>query len=187
MVTRVLHLKLSALISVCIVISVLFAPFARSEEYVSYTKVGRDVPAFSVSTLEGKEFNVAFLKGKVVLLNFWATWCPPCHAEIPRLQKDVWEKFKGRDFEMVAIAREQTSQEIKKYGEKNKLTFPMAADPDRAIYAKFAKAGIPRNYVIDPDGKIVYQSYGYSPEDFKKMIGILEKELEKLGNHSAGK
>jgi hypothetical protein len=58
----------------------------------------------------------------------------------------------------------------------------MASDPKRAIYAKFANAGIPRNYVIGPDGKIVYQAYGYSPGDFGNIIHAIEKELAKSGN-----
>jgi peroxiredoxin len=179
-----MRLNISFLIPVSFLIATLSAPLGKSEEYVSYTKVGDEIPAFSVTTLDGKDINTGVLKGKVVLLNFWATWCPPCHAEIPRLQKEIWEKYTGRGFEMVAIAREQTRQEITKYRDKNKLSFPMAADPKRAIYAKFANAGIPRNYIINPDAKIVYQSYGYSSDDFEKMINVLEKELAKLGNRS---
>lgn len=152
-------------------------PFARSEEYVSHTKVGDEVPAFSVTTLEGKEINIAALKGKVVFLNFWATWCPPCHAEMPRLQKEIWERHKGNNFEMIAIVREQTGEEIIECRQKYKYSFPMGADPKRKIYARFADAGIPRNYIIDPNGNIIYQSFGYSSGDFDEMVRVLDKAI----------
>jgi peroxiredoxin len=183
---RAMRPNILILIPACFVIATLFAPFGRSEQYASYTKVGDAVPSFSVTTLEGREISISALKGKVVLLNFWATWCPPCHTEMPRLEKDIWEKCKSNDFEMIAIAREQTSKEITEYREKYKYSFPMGPDPKRAIYSKFANAGIPRNYVINPEGIIVYQSYGYSSDDFDKMVKILEKELNKLKNRGAG-
>jgi len=174
----IMRTKFSFSILACFAIAVLFVPFSTPEEYVSYTKVGQDLPSFSVTTLESKEVSTASLRGKVVLLNFWATWCPPCQTEMPRLEKDVWRKYQGRDFEMIAIAREQTSKEIQEYRAKHNYSFPMAPDPKRAVYSKFANAGIPRNYVINREGKILYQSYGYSPEDFQKMKSILEKELK---------
>jgi len=182
MKTRIMRPNALFLISACLIFAACSAPFGRSEQYTSYTKVGDTVPSFSVTTLDGREVNVGALKGKVVLLNFWATWCAPCQSEMPRLEKEIWEKHKGSNFELIAIAREQTDKEITPYREKNKYSFPMGPDPKRTIYSKFAEAGIPRNYVIDPEGKIVFQSFGYSPDDFDKMIKILEKELSKLKN-----
>jgi peroxiredoxin len=163
----------------CLAIAVLFVPFSKPEAYVSYTKVGQPVPAFAMTTLEGKEFSTAAAKGKVVLLNFWATWCPPCQTEMPRLEQEIWRKYRGPDFEMIAIAREQTEKEIKEYRTRHQYSFPMAPDPKRTVYGKFASAGIPRNYVISREGSILFQSTGYSPEDFQKMKSILEKELRR--------
>jgi peroxiredoxin len=174
--------KILFIIPACLIITALFIPPARSDEYVEYTKVGQTVPSFSVSMLDGREISMSALKGKVVLLNFWATWCPPCHTEMPRLEKEIWEKYRGDGFEMMAIAREQTSREITEYKQKYKYSFPMGPDPKREIYAKFAGGGIPRNYVIGPDGEIVYQSVGYSPDDFTKLGNILEGELKRMKN-----
>jgi len=162
-----------------IAVALLCVPFSKPEEFVNYTKVGQVVPSFSIATLEGKEFSTAAAKGKVVLLNFWATWCEPCQTEMPRLEKEIWIKYRGRDFEMIAIAREQTEKEITEFREKHKYSFPMAPDPKRAVYGKFANAGIPRNYILNREGKILYQAYGYAPEDFQKMKNILEKELKR--------
>jgi peroxiredoxin len=177
--------NVSLSILACLAAAIIFVPPAKSENYVSHVKVGEPVPLFSAITLEGKEVNISAFKGKVVLLNFWATWCAPCQAEMPRLEKEVWKIYRGRDFEMIAIAREQTSQDITAYQAKYNYSFPMAPDPKRAIFAKFADAGIPRNYVVNPDGKIVYQSVGYSPDDFEKMKNIIEKELTRLKDRGA--
>jgi peroxiredoxin len=157
----------------------LLVTFGKSEEILSYTKVGDQIPRFSLTTLEGKTFDVEAMKGKIVLVNFWATWCPPCLVEMPELEKKIWQKRRGADFEMIAIAREEGIPEIKKFLEKNKFTFPMGPDPKRGIYSKFANAGIPRTYLIDRRGRILYQSVGYNTDDFEKLITILEKELKK--------
>jgi peroxiredoxin len=161
------------------IVSVFFlVSCIRSQEFVSYTKVGDPIPSFSLVTIEGAAFNIEAMKGKVVLVNFWATWCAPCLTEMPRLEKEVWQKYKGNDFEMIAIAREQGIQEIKSFQEKYKYTFPMGPDPQKAIYSKFSNAGIPRNYLVNREGQIVYQSTGFNPKDFNKLIAILEKELK---------
>jgi peroxiredoxin len=153
----------------------------QSQQLVSYVKVGDTVPSFSATTLDGKTIGANTFKGKVVLLNFWATWCAPCREEMPRLEKEIWEKYKGSDnFEMIAIGREETDASIGEYRKKLRYSFPMAPDPQRAIYSKFANAGIPRNYVIGPDGKIIYASVGYVPRDFEKMARIISMELGKL-------
>jgi peroxiredoxin len=80
---------------------------------------------------------------------------------------------------MVAIAREQSKEEITGFGEKHGFSFPLAPDPQRRAYKLFADAGIPRTYVVGRDGKILFQSVGFVPEEIDRMIHIIEQELKK--------
>jgi thiol-disulfide isomerase/thioredoxin len=147
--------------------------------YDSYTKVGAPMPQFTVTTLDGKRFDVAGLKGKVIIVNLWATWCGPCKEEMPRLEKEVWKNANPSDLAMIAIAREETNEKIAAFRKENSYTFPMAEDPNRRIFNLFASAGIPRTYIVGRDGKILFQSLGYTAPEFDNFKTILEAELKK--------
>ncbi|MDR2927578.1 MAG: TlpA family protein disulfide reductase [Cytophagaceae bacterium] len=141
-------------------------------------KVGDSAPAFTVEMFDGTIINISELKGKVVLLNFWATWCPPCRMEFARVQKDVINRFKCRDFVFLPISREDSYEKIHNFRQSTGHSFPMGMDPTRAIFSKFADQSIPRNYLIDKKGKIVKIEIGYTPENFDKLITEIEKLLE---------
>ena len=150
----------------------------NAQEKETLVKVGDDVPEFVVEMFDGQKINIKDLKGKIVLINFWATWCPPCQEELKRVQKEIIDRFKGKDFVFLAISREESKEQVKKFRERNGYTFPMGLDAERKIYSKFATATIPRNFIIDKKGKIVEIEVGYTKEAFAKMIEKLEKLLK---------
>lgn len=159
----------------------LFLSFSlslRAENDGTLVKTGQQVPAFTVKMFDGSTVNIQELKGKVVLLNFWATWCPPCRQELTRVQKDIIDRFKGRDFIFLPISRQEKYETIKAFREKTGYTFPMGLDPDRKIFSLFASESIPRNFLIGKDGKIVFMEIGYSEESFQKLIQEIEKALK---------
>lgn len=141
------------------------------------TKVGQTVPEFSITTLDGKKYSTKELKGKIVLVNFFATWCGPCNAELSRVETDIWKKYKSGGLIILAIGREHTKEELVKFAKKKKFTFPIAADMEKKVYSLFATKFIPRTYLIDRNGKIIYQSVGFDEQGFGKMLETIRKGL----------
>ena len=85
-----------------------------AQEKETLVKVGDNVPEFVVEMFDGQKIDIKDLKGKIVLINFWATWCPPCQEELKRVQKEIVDRFKGKDFVFLAISREETREQVKK-------------------------------------------------------------------------
>ena len=155
----------------------VFAIAAPYEED-TVVRIGDDAPEFSVETTEGDIFSTKELEGKIILVNLFATWCGPCRAEMPHLQKGLYEKFKDNEnFAVIALAREENNDVVSSFAKSMDLTFPVAGDSDRSIYSKFAEGYIPRNYLIGKDGKIIYGSVGYEPAEFEELIELIASEL----------
>jgi thiol-disulfide isomerase/thioredoxin len=145
----------------------------------SYTKVGDRMPAIQVDEASGGTFSLAAQSSKVVVVNFWATWCGPCQFEMPELEKEIWQKYRSSpDFAFIAIAREQDRNTVLRFQKTHPgFTFPLAWDPKRSTYARFASSGIPRTYVVNRRGIIVYQSVGYGPGAIREVDRAVKKAL----------
>lgn len=168
----------SLLWAICIVLCT--APSNASEaDSDSKVKIGDAAPAFSTVTTDNAPVSLNSYKGKVLLLNLFATWCPPCRAELPLVEKDIWQKYKGKGLAVLVVGREHSTAEIKEFKTKQKLTVPMAGDPKREVFNKFASKGIPRNFVIGKNGQVVFTSVGYTEADFAALKQCIESELAK--------
>lgn len=150
---------------------------ASQSDSTTLVKVGDPAPDFSVTLFDGSHLTLSELRGKVVLLNFWATWCPPCRQELTRVQKDLIDRFAGRDFLFLPVSRGEKRSDVAAFREKTGYTFPMGLDSTRTIYDRYATNFIPRNYLIDRDGRIVTATIGYSPEEFDELIAAIEQTL----------
>ncbi|HLP08308.1 MAG TPA: TlpA disulfide reductase family protein [Opitutaceae bacterium] len=155
---------------------VAFAQFAPAapEDIV---KIGDAAPAFVGQTSDGGSVDLAALKGRVVLLNFFATWCPPCKAEMPVLEAEVWAPLHEKGLEVFAIGRQHSVEEVAAFKAANRLSFRFVADPDRAIFAKYATGYIPRCYLIGKDGTVKAATIGYEPEEFAQLVAAIRAEL----------
>lgn len=142
-------------------------------------KVGDVAPDFTVTMFDGSTVSLKELRGKVVLLNFWATWCPPCRKELTHVQSDIIDRFAGRDFAFLPISRAEKREDVAAFREKMGYTFPMGLDPERAIYDLYASNYIPRNFLIDADGKVLAATVGFEEAEFAELIQQIEKALNK--------
>ena len=148
-------------------------------EEATIIKEGEVAPDFEITMFDGSVVKLADLKNKVVLLNFWATWCPPCRKELTRVEKDIIEKFKGQPFVFLPVSRGEKRETVAEFREKMGYTFPMGLDPDSLNYKKYAVTYIPRNFLIGKDGKVVKASVGYEEAEFDELIKLIEQEIKK--------
>jgi peroxiredoxin len=143
------------------------------------TKVGDKAPLFTCKTLDGKTIDISKLQGKIIMINFFATWCPPCNLELPVLQKNIWNKYKdNKDFVLVILGREQDEKVVGDFVAAKKFTMPFAPDPERKVFSLYATQTIPRNVIIGKDGRIIYQNSGYTQEEFRKIEQLLAGKLK---------
>ena len=152
---------------------------STEEEATTLVKVGDTAPAFTVTMFDGSEVSLEQLRGKVVLLNFWATWCPPCREELTHVQKEIIDRFAGRPFVFLPVSREESHEAVAAFRQKTGYTFPMGIDSTRVIYDRYASNFIPRNFLIGPDGKILLASIGYDDKEFQELIQAIEEALDK--------
>ena len=142
-------------------------------------KIGSAMPEINLKSEVYGNITNKDLKGKVVLINMFATWCGPCQKELAEVQSTLWPKYKdNKKFKMIVIGREHTDEQLTKYNEKKGFTFPLYPDPTRENYSKFADITIPRAYLYGTDGKLIWSGLGYTPEEFKTLMNAIEKALK---------
>jgi Thiol-disulfide isomerase and thioredoxins len=150
-------------------------------EATTIIKNGDTAPDFTVTMLDGRSLKLQDLKGKVVLINFWATWCGPCMEEFKVIPEKIVKRFEGKDFVFLPISRQETREAVQKKMEQLKesgIDFPVGLDPDKSIYSKYATTYIPRNFLIDKNGKVVYTSVGYDEKEFARLVEKIEELIK---------
>jgi len=143
-----------------------------TEMEMAKTKASYD---FTLDQLDGAKLDVEELKGKVVFINFWATWCAPCIAEMPGIQ-DLYKKFQDNpDVVFVMINIEAKEEKVRKFIKKKKFTFPIYFPDTTRIPTVYESKGIPTTFVLDKEGYISYKKVGMASYDSDKFVKYLDR------------
>jgi peroxiredoxin len=144
-------------------------------------KVGDMAPDFTCTLTDGKEVKLSDLKGKVVMLQFTASWCGICRQEMPHIEQQIWKRHKENpNFVLLGIDRDEPVEKVLQLAESTGVTYPLALDPGADVFAKYAlrSAGITRNVLIDKDGKIVMLTRLFKEEEFAKLVATIDEMLK---------
>jgi peroxiredoxin len=139
-------------------------------------EVDFDSPILTLTDLSGKVVSLDDYRGSVVLVNLWATWCPPCKEEMPALQT-FYESHQTEGFVLIGVDQEETLEVVQPFVEEFGLTFPVWLDPDYQAQRKFNTMSLPSSFVIDRTGRVRLMWVGSVPEEFlEKYVTQLIKE-----------
>jgi peroxiredoxin len=153
-------------------------PVTLTDDRGYLVKVGDQAPDdFVLKLTDGTSLQLKDLRGKVVVLQFTASWCEVCREEMPHLEKDLWQAYKDKGVLLIAVDRDQPLDTVKNFKKSMGMTYPFALDPGADIFGRFADkgAGVTRNVVIDQNGKIAFMTRLYTPEEFNKMLDVLRR------------
>ena len=139
-------------------------------------RAGDVAPDFIVEMLDGGKVTLSELQGKPTLLIFWATWCPPCRLELSKLQEHIIDRY-GDKLNVLPISRGEERAKVEGYISKMGYTFAVGLDGDQSIYNKYATNYIPRCFVIDANGKVLYSGVGYDETVAKEVEQNIDKAL----------
>jgi cytochrome c biogenesis protein CcmG/thiol:disulfide interchange protein DsbE len=150
-------------------------------------EVGTSAPNFTATDLQGRPISLADLRGEVVLLNIWATWCPPCRAEMPSMQR-LYERLGPEGLRVVAVSIDaapgtrdpggRLGGNVREFVEEYGLTFDIWRDPTGEIQQAYRTTGVPESFVVDRDGTIIKKVIGATEWDSEANVELIRRLLE---------
>ncbi len=170
--------KLFLFIALIFAGGVVFGQAANETDKFILLAKDQSAPLFKFEITKGKVVSFNDYKGKIVLINFFATWCAPCRRELPLVQEQIWNKHKDNPkFAMLTFGREHSWEEVTKFGKDQNFSFPLLPDLKRKVFSLFASEGIPRSFLIDEHGKIIYLSLGFEEDHFTELKNLIDSKL----------
>ena len=152
---------------------------ADSNGYVVFD--GDKAPDFTVTLTDGRQLKLSDLRGKLVMIQFTASWCGVCRKEMPFIERDIWQRHKDNpNFVLIGIDRDEPLEKVVNFAKQTGVTYPLGLDPGANIYAKYAlrKSGITRNILIDKDGTIIKRTRLYKEDEFNSLVQSIDNYLK---------
>jgi|SRR5688572_5562749 peroxiredoxin len=144
----------------------------------SAVKLGEPAPDFQLRDLEGRLVTLSDFRGKVVLLNFWATWCGPCRVEMPAMEQ-LYRTFPRKDFEILAVSTDAQGEVVTRpFQKKNHLTFPILHDDGYLVGLTYGARSLPMTFMVDRQGVIRHQIFGardWGAAEARQLVQMLMK------------
>ncbi len=167
------------LILAVFIVLFLILVFGKTGVSVKIIKEGDIAPEFSLPGVDGGTVRLTDYRGKVVMLHFWATWCPPCVEEMPALDH-LYRMFRGKDFEVITVSVDEGgAPAVKSFMQKRGLVLPVALDPDRSVAAQYGTFKFPETYVIDYKGVVRLKVVGSLDWTFQANIDRVRSIIER--------
>lgn len=168
------------LISLLFLLSIF--TFSQNDNRGYIVNVGDKAPLFKTTTSTGESFDLEEHRGKIVMLQFTASWCSVCIKEMPHIENEIWQKHKDSDdFILIGIDRGESTEMINKLINKTNVTYPICMDEKSEIFELYAekKAGVTRNIIIDRDGQIIFLTRLFNIDEFNEMKHIINESITK--------
>jgi len=163
---------------------ILLNSFINAQEKQVYkdgylVKTGDQAPDFVINEAGGKSYKLSDLKGRVVMLQFTASWCSVCRKEMPFIEEEIWKPGKESGLAVIGIDRDEPLEKVLKFKKDIGITYPLALDPGADIFGLYAlkEAGVTRNVIIDRTGKIVFLTRLFNREEFDLMKKAIRSQL----------
>ncbi|MGC9151024.1 MAG: TlpA family protein disulfide reductase [Microbacter sp.] len=181
--TRLLFAMLIGCQSVAFAQTNTSSPDTLSNAHGFKVKIGDMAPAFIMTLTDGQTVPLWSLRGKVVMLQFTASWCGVCREEMPMIEKKIWQKYKNNPhFALFAIDRDEPLQVAKYFILSTGITYPMSLDQGAEHFQLYAQkdAGVTRNVLIDPNGQIVFLTRLYNPHQFQALVNKIDELMQEI-------
>lgn len=163
-------------------IGLTFSGMAQDDEAKGYiVKVGDIAPDFEMNLLNGQKVKLSELKGKLVMLQFTASWCGVCRKEMPFIENEIWQEHKDNDFALFALDLDEPKEKAEALIAATGITYPIALDAEGKIFTKYAlkESGVTRNVIVNKEGEIIFLTRLFNREEFNEMKKVIEAELNK--------
>jgi peroxiredoxin len=169
-------LRTAGIVAVVVVAAFAYVHLAENKGYA--LKAGTEAPGFRLPSLAGGEMDLASQRGKVVVLNFWATWCPPCVAEMPSLER-LHRALSPEGLSVVTVSTDEDEAALRQFVSERALTIPVLKDPGGRVAAgEYRTTGYPETFLLDREGRILKHVVGPAEWDSPQMLAELRRLLE---------